>query len=331
MAYCICKCPPLDRTQPLRRLLDILVNTAAALMTLQCATSCFTGVESTRRVEMSRSDVQATLPTEEDKFVSGLSGLPLSEWRPGMEFVALDDRAALIFDSRTLPPSPLSLKLRGKTLCYEGIEHRITPGLDTLATLMFRDSVRRYFYPMKQQVANSLDIPMFTDRALIQRFDSMLRNRKLWITYPVWHTADSVTFQGLKYAPVEVESVGPGIGVYPVRINFRSGDIQAWLPVSLPGAGPESRRFSRQFSLSDPRLRHPGITDENWNLIQRQRVVAGMTKNEARLALGNPSDVSQGHNSAMMYELWQYPDGSYLMFADGLLQRFKLARQDNMP
>lgn len=51
-----------------------------------------------------------------------------------------------------------------------------------------------------------------------------------------------------------------------------------------------------------------------------------MTKDEARLSLGAPKDVSQGHNSALLYELWQYPDGSYLMFCDGLLQRFKLAR-----
>lgn len=51
-----------------------------------------------------------------------------------------------------------------------------------------------------------------------------------------------------------------------------------------------------------------------------------MTKTEARLALGNPKDVSQGHNSALLYELWQYPDGSYLMFEDGLLLRFKQAR-----
>lgn len=289
-------------------------------------TSCFTGVESTRRVEMSRSDVLATLPTEEDNLISSFSGIPLKLWYKGKEFVALDDRAALIFDSSTLPPSPLSLHLKGKTLRYVGADTRINAGLDTLYVIMFEDSARNYIYKSRQPVATSLDLPMFVDKEIVNRVDSLLSNRTLWVKYASWQTGDSSRMQGLKYAPVKVEKVSAGIGAFPLRIYFQSGDKHAWLPVSLPGNGPASHSFSKSFSLADQRVRYPSVSDENWKMIQQQKVAEGMTKNEVRLALGDPSDVSQGHNQAMVYELWQYSDGSYIMFADGLVIRYKLAR-----
>lgn len=303
----------------------ILFGVCVALLLL--CTSCFTGVEGTRRVEMSKNDVTASLPTNEDHFVSLLTGMPLEQWTEGMEFVALDDRAPLIFESRTLPVNPLELNMRGKVIRYVGRESRINAGLDTIALLHFADSAHHYYYEMRQPVTTSLDLPMFTDKRLVERFDSLLRGRRLWVTYPFWHTTDTATMQGLKFAPVTVEHVVPGYGPYPVRILFNDGTTQAWLPVSLPQSGPTSRRFSNQFSLTDPRVKYSGISDETWSLIQQQLVAIGMTKNEVRLALGSPKDISQGHNSALVYELWQYSDGSYLIFADGLVQSFKLARR----
>lgn len=298
-----------------------------AALPLLFLTSCFTGVEGTRRVVMSKDDIQATLPTVEDDLTAPLKGEDLASWRPGKEFVALDNRAALIFDSRTLPPDPLSLSLKGKTLVYRGSDMRVTPGLDTVRLLIFADSARQYIYPLKRQTVNSLELPMLTDKALIDRFDALLKGKRLWVRNAVWHTGGSMTMQGLKYAPVVITNVTPGSGVYPANIHFKcDGKDTAWLPVSLGNAGPASRSFSHQFSLSDPKEQYPGISDENWNLIQQQRVVTGMTKTEARLSRGNPKDVSQGHNSAMLYELWQYPDGSYMIFEDGLLTRFKIAQ-----
>lgn len=289
-------------------------------------TSCFTGVEGTRRVVMSKNDVAATRPGAEEQLVAGLTGTPLAQWQPGREFIVLDDRAALMFDPHTLPADPLSLHLSGDTLRYQGNDRRVTPGLDTLTVLRFADSVRTYSLPLRQSRITSMEMPMMADAAIVHRLDTMLRGRTLWVRNPMWHTADSLTVQGLKYSPVRVEKVLPGVNVYPVRICFRTDSLSGWLPVALPGAGPASRSFAQQFSLTDPRSNYPAITDETWRLIQRQRVAEGMTKDEARLSLGAPKDVSQGHNSALLYELWQYPDGSYLMFCDGLLQRFKLAR-----
>lgn len=289
-------------------------------------TSCFTGVEGTQRVEMNKNDVLATLPAAEDRLVDSLKGLPLQGWKPGMRFVVLDDRAALMFDPQTLPPDPLSMHLANDTLQYISSEKRVNAALDTLTVLIFRDKEREFRLPLKNSSITSMNLPMMVDADVIDRFNNMLAGKTLWVKNPLWLNSDSLTVKGLKYSPVKISKVRAGVNVYPARICFSTDSLSGWLPVSLPESGPAARNFSQQFSLTDPRGNYPGISNETWHLIQRQQLAEGMTKTEARLALGNPKDVSQGHNSALLYELWQYPDGSYLMFEDGLLLRFKQAR-----
>lgn len=297
-----------------------------AIASLLFLTSCFTGVEGTRRVVMGKSDVAAIQPGEEDRFINRIQGIPLAEWQPGKEFIVLDNRAVLIFDPQTLPSNPISLGLRGDTLRFEKSIQQITPGLDTLTVLLFSDRGRSYRLPLKQSSVNSMELPMLADAAILHRLDTMLAGRTLWVRNPLWHATDSTTVRGLKYGAVKVDKVLPGINVYPARIHFTADSLSGWLPVSLPGAGPAAFSFSQQFSLTDPRTRYPAISDQNWALIQKQQVSIGMTKDEVRLALGTPKDILQVHNSALLYELWQYSDGSYLMFEDGLLQETGIRR-----
>ena len=49
----------------------------------------------------------------------------------------------------------------------------------------------------------------------------------------------------------------------------------------------------------------------------------GMTKEECKLSLGNPTDVNSGHDWNSTIDFWQYPNGSYLRFQDGLLVSFR--------
>ena len=48
-----------------------------------------------------------------------------------------------------------------------------------------------------------------------------------------------------------------------------------------------------------------------------------MTKEECKLSLGNPTDVNSGHDWNSTIDFWQYPNGSYLRFQDGLLVSFR--------
>lgn len=85
-----------------------------------------------------------------------------------------------------------------------------------------------------------------------------------------------------------------------------------------------TRNFATLFSLTDPRLRYPAITDENWEAITYSRVRPYMTRDEARMAVGSPNEIDRGRNYSAAYERWIYPNGAYLIFEDGLLKSFRI-------
>ncbi|MDE6400707.1 MAG: hypothetical protein K2L68_07600, partial [Muribaculaceae bacterium] len=65
------------------------------------------------------------------------------------------------------------------------------------------------------------------------------------------------------------------------------------------------------------------IEDDVWQLICSSKVRTGMTKDECRLALGNPKEVDSGHDYTQTLDLWHYSDGAVLWFEDGILTRFR--------
>lgn len=94
--------------------------------------------------------------------------------------------------------------------------------------------------------------------------------------------------------------------------------------MNIANSGLESRTFPDLFSISDPKLRYPSIRPEVWTLITKGRVATGMTKDECKLALGNPSDVNSGHDWNQTLDLWRYDNGAWLQFQDGLLTSFRI-------
>ena len=57
-------------------------------------TSCFTGVEGTNKINLSRQDKKNLAPSPEDTFLADVKGLPLARWEPGKEFIAAAGRTA---------------------------------------------------------------------------------------------------------------------------------------------------------------------------------------------------------------------------------------------
>lgn len=85
----------------------------------------------------------------------------------------------------------------------------------------------------------------------------------------------------------------------------------------------DTRTFERLF-FSATRRQYPEIKDEIWSLIVRSRVREGMTRQECRLALGQPDDVLRIPTYGGMSERWAYNDGIYLVFDDGYLTAYRL-------
>lgn len=292
--------------------------------------SCFTGVEGTKKITLSKDDKKALRPSPEDEFFRSVSGVPLNTWEKGRPFIAADNKTLLIFDQQGLPLDPDEVKLAGKTLTFYGTEPRLIPDGSNTLVILFTDGDNIYRYNTGKGVDKAAEevksdqIPMMIDLAMINSARQLLLGKKLWTRSPLWYDDNNNRITGRKFVPVTINAVESGTLVFPIKVRFLTDDgVQAWAFMNFGNSGTESRAFANLFYLSDFRKNFPSITDEVWKLICEGKVAAGMTKTECKLSLGNPSEVDAGHDYSQTLDLWHYSDGTVLWFEDGLLTRFR--------
>jgi hypothetical protein len=302
------------------------------LLCLLCLplSSCFTGIEGTKKITLSKEDRKAIRPSDEEIFFSDVAGEPLSNWSKGREFVAADNKTALIFDQQGLPLDPESIKLGGKILSYEGISPRIAADGSRNAVIAFSNGQDVFFYNTGKTLSDapqaimSDQIPMIIDTHMIQKAKDLIIGKTLWTRSPLWYDESGERIKGRKYVPVVIKDVTAGTLAFPLKVMFEdaSGN-RAWMFMNFGNSGNESRSFSNLFSLSDIQKKYPSIDQEVWNLICNGEIRIGMTKDECRLSLGIPTEVSSGHDYSQTLDLWHYTDGKVLWFEDGTLSKFR--------
>lgn len=297
---------------------------------LPLLSSCFTGVEGTKKITLSKEDRKILRPSAEDTFFSSIEAAPLSAWQKGKPFYATDNRVSLIFDQQGLPTDPDHIGLGGKVITFEGIEERLGPDGKSYISILFKcgDLMLRYLTGKNRDEApesiNSDALPMLIDLDMIHEASLLMTGKKLYTRTALWYDKDGNRLAGRKFVPVTIREVLPGSMVFPIKTVFEDQDgNKACVLLNFGNSGTESRAFSHIFSLEDIRKKFPGITDEVWDLICREQIRTGMTKDECRLSLGNPTEVSAGHDYSQTLDLWHYPDGTVLWFEDGLLSRFR--------
>lgn len=317
--------PLLSNTSRPQKFVGVVICIIICFLT----TSCYTGVESTKKIELSRNDVKATTPTAEDKYLDSVSAAPLSEWKIGKSFLVSDDRALLTFLSRSVPQELTTLK--GRILKYIGTEINIRPdGIQTLLirftdgkyTLLY-DTGKSEYESNKSFTSDALET--LIDLDIISDLNKLMQGKTYWTRSPIWYDSQERIILGQKYIPVSIDSVTAGTLIFPIRVYFTdSNKNSAHYLMSLSNRiGASSRRFSTLFYLDDLKKKYSGINDEVWKLIQECKVREGMTKEECRLSLGDPKESSSGHNYSVMFDTWIYDGGRYLQFEDGLLVRFR--------
>lgn len=290
-------------------------------------TGCFfTGVESTPRI--TAADVRRTeVPvTREDTFLAHVAEDPLRQWRPGKTFEVTDARIARIFGLDDAEGEAL----RGRILRYVGARETTGVTGTGVTDLSFadpsgRDLVYRINRPLAQLMeAQQTVIPFTIQTDLAVRADSALRGLRLYTLTSVWRDPADTPVRGLKFVPVTVDSVSVGNALFPLCVTFTADDGARGCLFIYPGAKDSApRTFPSVFSLTDPRLRYPSISDDNWRRICRGLVAEGMTTQECRLAFGAPKEISRGATQSYLRETWSYDDGHFLMFEDGLLKYFR--------
>ena len=198
-------------------------------------------------------------------------------------------------------------------------------------TFLFNDAIngRTYLYRTGKTIDEfhpAFSIPMLIDMDMVQHIERQIKGKDFYIRTPIWYDRDNEQMMtGRHFIQVCIDSVLPGNSVMPLRVLFTTIDkgekAMVWMSDNV--SVMHGRDFDAMFVASNPRLSYPTITDANWELITRGRVVVGMTKEECRLSLGTPRHINERPDQAGMREYWYYDGGSYLFFVDGLLSEFR--------
>ena len=292
--------------------------------------SCFTGVESTKKIKLTREERKIIKPSEEEIFFEGIKGIPLEAWEEGHPFYVTDNKAILIFEPQGLPIDIYNLELEGKTINYTGVESRVDAAGNILMVIDFSDGQHKLPYntgkPFDTAMASFLSnqIPVIIDLKMVDEAREKLKGVSLWIKTLLWYDENGERIDGRKFVPVTIQDVMPGNMVFPLRVKFsdEKGDT-AWLYMNMGNSGTESRSFHHLFSMTDLRKKYPSISDDNWKAICEGNILPGMTKEECRLALGNPTNINSGHDYSQTLDMWNYENGTILWFEDGLLSKFR--------
>lgn len=332
---------------PIRLLFKtILAPLGAGIALSFIATSCFTGVESTPRIDASAlKKAKAASATPEETFLAAVVPPDAAAWKPGKELIVSDPKIRLIFTTDENGELP-ELK-EGEKLTFRGFEAaRSLMGEDVADAVFSSDNypVLKYRLPfMSSSLAGPgapvPEIPFTVDPSLAGRADSLVRaqHSHLYVLTPLWYDASTgASVEGYRLVGIDVDSIRPGNHIFPLKVFFHVSDPalastpqgrgEKMVYMSHGGSGrANSRSFASLFAFAEPRKRYPHISDEVWGLIINSRVREGMTKEECRLALGSPTGVDLSPTRVGDVERWSYSDGVYLIFnPDGTLMRYRL-------
>lgn len=266
----------------------------------------------------------------EQTFAEGIQGTPLSAWEKGRRFVATSDRTKYIFEPSSAHYEDSDGYMKGHDLIYAGLDSHVNPDLKEECVIVFSDGSRPLRYrtgkstPEALKEIDSSKLPLMSDIALVDQWKEKIKGMTLWTKSNLWYDQNGDRKPGRKFARVTVTEVIPALGDFPmmIRIADADGDV-GYLQMNYTSDLHDSRNFAAIFFLSDPKEKFPNVSDEHWSLIQSGKVAEGMTKEECKLSIGNPDEVRSGHNRSQTMDIWQYSDGTYLMFTDGLLTNFR--------
>ena len=298
------------------------------MLTALLLSSCFTGVESTKKI--TDKDVQRAIHEME----RGKKSMALQDhvdslptWSLGKTFWVVDDQVRLIF-SPSAHYNIDSLSLLGKQLTYQGYDIHRQVNNTEVVDIKFSDGAHELVYATGKTLADishpAFAVPFLVDGDMVSHYANQVVGKTVYVKNSVWYTLDGDKIEGRKFVPVKITAIKPGNRIYPLRAEFKTADgREAMLWMTTGSSSISGRDFDSLFSLTDVRLQYPDISAENWARIVEGKVAEGMTKEECRLSFGAPKTVSQRPDQTGLREYWYYDGGRYLFFVDGLLKEYR--------
>ena len=303
--------------------------TSPALLWAVLSASCFTGIESTPKITASDVKRQNIVVTDEERYLSDIGPQPIADWTAGKKLIVTDSRISLALKNMQNAPAPQA----GEILTF-GHRSPATTITGTAATdITVTDSSGTPFsYRIEaDSLPAEAEIPFTIQLDMVNDVRTRMLGNEYYILTSAWYDKGGNSHRGLKYIKVEITDVTPGNANYPIKLSFVKASAadtynsaeQFSVLMSVGNRINSTRKFNNLFSLADPRKRYPDISPENWDLISQGRVRIGMTRDECRLSLGKASNVERINSYGGVIERWTYENGRYLIFEDGLLNRFR--------
>lgn len=312
----------------------VLTQAHAMICIVLCflVSACGTGIEVTEHVTdkdvrrvMDQTDTRQP-PITLDAYTDSLQA-----WKIGKRFWVADNKVTeMLADAQGYDKD--TLHLAGHVLTYRGYS-KSEPFLDgdnRRVYIDFDDELTglTLHYRITGREANQViySLPLLVDLDMVDHVARQLVGKDFYIRTPIWYDRQTEQMMdGRHFIKVTIDSVLPGNAVLPLRVLFTTADTRerAMVWMSDKASTMRGRDFDALFIAADPHLSYPDITDANWELITRGKVVEGMTKVECSLALGSPKRINEVPDQRGMREYWYYDGGSYLYFEDGLLKQFR--------
>lgn len=289
---------------------------------------CFTGIESTPKITSKDLNRENIRTTDEDRLLADIAYQPFSDWRRGKEFFVTDAKLemALEHTSSAIPAAGAVIRfdtIREVPSVSGSHDTELLFTTDGHGTLVYHINTT----PDKLAERQRVTIPFTIELSVVDSVRNRLKGKEVYIKTPTWYdVSGDHTLHGMKYVKVTIDDVVPGDLVYPTRVVFTPDTVAATDQVSIYMAADDAkstRSFASLFSLTDPRLNYPSITDHVWDNIRHSRVEKYMTREECRLALGSPHSVRNHNVITAIEEMWLYDNGVYLIFEDGILTSFR--------
>lgn len=294
-----------------------------------CLSGCFTGIESTPRITAESGKNKSNKLSPEEILSQQIVPQPPVSWTSGKQWKVTDPKIALTFTAASNNSDNLADHII--ELIEANSSHTIS-GDDIVELTLKSDDGRRFFHktniPVKDwNERGSYSIPFTVEISVVEMADSLLRGSICYITTPRRIDALGKDIEGQRHVEVTIKGVVPGNHIYPLLVEFvqndRPDDGPNYVPMTFGNATASTRNFDTLFSFSNPRKEYPSITDANWNLIINSQIAEGMTRDECRLALGTPNSIARAATSGAQLERWSYDNGTYLIFEDGILTKFR--------
>lgn len=302
-----------------------IVSIVASLL----LSSCFTGVENTPKI--TDKDVSRTINELERRqpsmsIVARADSLPA--WQVGKQFYVTDNQVSLLF-THLQNVDIDTISLAGKLLTYVGVDKVV--GLDNreVVSIKLNDGTNTYVYRTGKTIdefTSSFAIPLLIDMDMVHDVAKKLEGQEVYIKTPIWYDLEKeYMVKGRQFIKVRITKVAPGNKVLPLKVVFKAVDNgqEGFVWMSLGHTSITNRDYDSLFSSRDLHLNYPDISAEHWNLIINGDVTIDMTKEECRLSMGAPKNITRYPNQADVREYWYYDGGTYLQFVDGLLKQFR--------